>query len=50
MPVYEHSGLFILLVEPSPTQRKIISGYLKEQGVEQVDSVSKWPISPFFYP
>ena len=40
MSVSKFSALFILLVEPSPTQRTIITGYLKEQYVGQVESVS----------
>lgn len=40
MSASEPSSLSILLVEPSPTQSKIITSHLSEEGVEQIDSVS----------
>lgn len=40
MSASEPSSLSILLVEPSPTQSKIITSHLTEEGVEQIDSVS----------
>jgi len=39
MSASEPSSLSILLVEPSPTQNKIITSHLSEEGVEQIDSV-----------
>ena len=40
MSTSELSALSILLVEPSPTQCKIITSHLSEEGVEHIDSVS----------
>jgi hypothetical protein len=39
MSASELATLSILLVEPSPTQHKIIASHLNEEGVVQIDSV-----------